>query len=193
MKVFITLSIFVVNALSHEPMKSMRDSYQRLIKSNVAAATAFFGYGIRHAFPITEIKGDENLNAYRQMSLGTNLQPTAEFISTNCKDILSAYRQSNSLLYRGEPQCRVPSIISVPPDLLSEGIYSTSLATSFFRSTEDILSQRDVYMRPSIGHLAVPDIRRAAIWGAPCSIWPLDRYCILFILYYCMLFNWFDS
>ncbi len=116
----------------------------------------------------TELGGAPPKGTQVAMSTGA----ASKFIQENCQGILALYKKSPSqrFLYRGEDIHR-PTYLACLPDLLDPVTYKEPEAAAFFAKME--VSMKDFPVRPSTGHLATSDMRAAAAWGSPCSIWPL--------------------
>ena len=86
---------------------------------------------------------------------------------------LDAVQKSGRFLYRGE-SVSCPTILNPPCDLLDPITYDNDVeALTFFKCLED--RYRDNPIRPSTGHIGTAKRQDAALWGPPCSVWPLGR------------------
>lgn len=101
----------------------------------------------------------------------------AEFIETNCRQLLGFVKSSGRLLYRGEEALGIssPALIALTPDLLSPYTYGGA-AADYFRSLDESPEASALSLHPGRAHLAVSSQMRASQWGPVYSIWPLDRF-----------------
>jgi hypothetical protein len=106
---------------------------------------------------------------------GLSLEGCAELICKKTpKELCRAVKETGRVLYRGEDVKRA-SILALKPDLLDESTYNDPEALAYFRCMETFLEQKQIFARPSTGHIATSSIEDAIPWGNPVSIWPLRR------------------
>lgn len=154
-----------------------------LVKSSidpVFAATDNDLLSLEQAITTTKpvIANSDKLFAFDDVDMAAN------FIETNCKQLLQFVNQTGRLLYRGDESLSIynPRLIALKPDLLSPYTYSAAAADYFQVLDSSIDSPTAV--KPSRGHLSVSSSMRASQWGPVYSIWPLDRYNYIFSIIY---------
>ena len=101
-----------------------------------------------------------------------SLPHAKQMIRRHCPiDFQRAVQESHTLLYRGE-SVFCPTILNSPPDLLDPETYGGDAdAIRFFECLEDRFRNNPI--RPSTGHIGIAKRSDAAVWGPPCSVWPL--------------------
>jgi hypothetical protein len=90
-----------------------------------------------------------------------------------------AVQETGRFLYRGEAVTTSPTILRPTPDLLEAATYGEDDpdALRFFTCLEERFSSKEESsrVRPSRGHIGTARKQEAALWGSPCSVWPLEE------------------
>jgi hypothetical protein len=127
-----------------------------------------------------------NNNALASAQDRLTLPQAVRLITERCPlEFRRAVQETGRFLYRGEAVTTSPVILCPTPDLLEAATYSDHHhhdddddnsrgdALRFFTCLEKRYSAASSPVLPSHGHVGTACKPEAALWGSPCSVWPL--------------------